>query len=127
MTRERSLGEIMNQTEDEFRRAVQEYATRRGWLVHHQRPAMTKRGVWVSAIEGDRGFPDCVFVRTGIEVVVEFKGYRGRLTADQKTWLSAYGACLPSSVTMGFRHITDDRYVAVWTPDDWPEIERVLR
>lgn len=115
-------------TEDQFRRAVQDYATLRGWLVHHQRPAMRRSGHWSSAIEGDPGFPDCVFVRSGVVLFVEFKSGKGRATDGQRDWLAAISACTPGDVDGRFRHFAAEGNLmaAVWRPTDWDEIEKIL-
>ena len=51
-------------TESEFQSQVIEIAKYRGWKVMHQRPAMIRTGRWVTAIEGDAGFPDLVLARS---------------------------------------------------------------
>lgn len=73
--------------EDQFLRAVVELARWAKWRVHHQRPAMTKRG-WRSAIQGDSGWPDLVLVRGGEIIVAELKSEKGLLSGYQERWLS---------------------------------------
>ncbi len=113
-------------SEDEFRQAVQQYATLRGWLVHHQRPGRTADG-WRSSISGHAGFPDLVMVRSCITVIAELKTQRGRLRQTQKDWLAAWEVCTPGDVDERFRVYNESLIVAVWRPTDWPEIERTLK
>lgn len=111
-------------TEDAFRRAVQEYAKLRGWLYWHQRPARTVDG-WRSAGEGDKGFPDVVFARDGVVLIVEFKSAKGRVSDDQRAWLEALGG--EAWVRSADGWVAAGRYVGVWRPSDWDHIEEVLR
>lgn len=100
-------------TEDEFLGQVIELAMRRGWLVHHQRPARTAQG-WRSAIQGHAGFPDLVLVhltqRRALFVELKMPG-RG-LTGMQQAWQEAFEA---AGLT-----------ACLWTPNDWSAIEREL-
>lgn len=86
-----------------------------GWLVHHQRPARKADGGWVSAIAGDKGFPDLVLAKKGRMLLAELKTGKARLSADQKVWRDALtgesGIC----------------YFHVWRPEDWDEIVKALR
>lgn len=56
----------------------------RGWKAHHVRES---RGV----LMGDEGFPDWVFARNGVVLVVELKAEDGKLTLAQEVWLSTLG------------------------------------
>jgi hypothetical protein len=97
-------------TEAEFMAAVIDYAHLTGWLVHHCRPARGANG-WSTPIQGDAGFPDLVLARWGHLVLVELKRARPRplsVPAAQLAWLKAGDG-------------------VIWSPEDWPEIERVLR
>jgi hypothetical protein len=76
-------------TEEDVQRVIVETAQWKGWLVHHLRPARTKKG-WRTAIIGDPGFPDLVLARPGrITFFIECKGPRGRFEAGQRAWRSA--------------------------------------
>lgn len=100
-------------TEADFTTTVIQMAQALGWRVAHFRPARTQTG-WRTAVSGDgKGFPDLVMIRNGALIVAELKMPKGRLTPEQKDWLSA------------FEGIGCGR-VKVWTPEDWPEIERLL-
>lgn len=78
---------------------------------------MVRNGEWVTAVQGDNGFPDLVMVRESGEprlIVAELKVGKRKPTADQERWLA------------GFRRAGVEAYL--WThPQDWPEIERTLR
>ena len=104
-------------TEDAFLRQVIELAKLRHWLIHHCRPARTKKG-WATPIQGDAGFPDLVLVREGRLLFVELKAQKGRVTPDQRIWL----ALLKDQA--GFHQGTG---VYLWKPSDWAQIEEVLR
>lgn len=54
----------------------------------------------------ERGFPDCVIVGSRGVLWRELKTERGRLTADQRTWLD--------------RLTEAGGDVGVWRPSDWP-------
>lgn len=62
-----------------------------GFLVFHQRPALTKDGGYVSAVDYNGvGFPDLVAIRPGAPVIlVEVKSAVGKLSKDQQDWLHA--------------------------------------
>ena len=84
-----------------------------GWRVAHFRPARTATG-WRTAVQGDgKGFPDLVMIRNGALIVAELKMPGGKPTQEQIEWLKAF-----DSIGCG--------RVNTWTPDDWPEIERML-
>ena len=96
-------------TEAMFQVQVIEYAKLRGWRVAHFRPAMNRRGVWATPIQGDPGFPDLVMARDGAVIVAELKSEKGKETAMQASWRQALvGSYL-------------------WRPSDWDEIEDLLR
>ena len=102
-------------TEAMFQVQVIEYAKLRGWRVAHFRPAMNRRGVWATQMQGDPGFPDLVLAREGQVVFAELKSKRGKVTPDQQAWRWALGAGRPGCSA----HI--------WRPNDCSQIERVLR
>ena len=84
------------------------------WKVAHFRPAMTKRGKWVTAVQGDgAGFPDLVLIRDSRPIFAELKSAKGKLTAGQEAWLKA-------ASNAGIE-------VYTWRPRDIDVIERILR
>jgi len=99
-------------TERDFTAQVVELAGWLGWKVCHFRPARTKRG-WVTAILGDKGFPDCVFSRRERVIFAELKVGKGKLTKDQVAWLESLKRAPVE--------------VYIWRPNDIEEIERILR
>jgi hypothetical protein len=99
-------------TESEFLDQVLQYAKLRGWRSAHFRPAKTIDG-WRTPVSGDgKGFPDLLLVRGDRVIVAELKVGKNKLTLEQIAWLAAFkGANIPAFV---------------WTPGEWPEIERTL-
>jgi hypothetical protein len=102
------------QREKDFQRAVIDLARLTGWRVHHTRPALTRRGRWLTPIQGDAGFPDLVLVRAGRVIFAELKRVGGKPTAEQQAWLEALQACAGVEVYL-------------WTPDDWEAIIDALQ
>jgi len=85
------------------------------WRVAHFRPAMTKRGRWITAVQGDgAGFPDLVLVRNGSLIFAELKSAKGKIAPEQTEWLKSL-MCAPGI----------DVYV--WRPHEINEIEKVLK
>ena len=73
--------------------AVISVARMKGWLIHHDLPAMNRRGRWATHVEGDVGFPDLVLLSPhhGQLIFVELKSEKGRTTSSQDNWLDALG------------------------------------
>ena len=71
--------------------AVINVARMKGWLIHHDLPAINRRGRWATHIEGDVGFPDLVLLSPhhGQLLFVELKSEKGRTTSSQDNWLGA--------------------------------------
>lgn len=84
------------------------------WRTAHFRPAMTKRGRWVTAVQGDgAGFPDLVLSRRERLIFAELKTSRGKTSPAQDEWLkSIQGAPVE---------------VYLWRPAMIEEIEKLLR
>lgn len=99
-----------HETENQFLAAVLEYAALQGWRCFHARPARTEKG-WRTAGQGNgaKGFPDLVMARNGAVIFAELKSARGHLSASQRRWMVE----LPQ--------------VYIWRPQDWDEIEQLLR
>jgi hypothetical protein len=101
------------QSEDRFLGQVLTLAKLLGWRVVHFRPGRTRRG-WATPVQGDGlGFPDLLFLRAKTCFVAELKRAGGKPTEAQVEWLEAFRAA--------------DIAAYLWTPDAWPEIERVLQ
>ena len=103
----------MGMLEAQFKNSVIEIATRYGWLVHHDLPAMNSRGKWATHIQGDSGFPDLVLLNSkGVLVFAELKTDTGRLSKQQEQWLDRLdlSACI----------------VQVWRPNQMPVIIKFL-
>ena len=100
-------------TEAQFLAQVIQLAKLRSWRVAHFRPAMTRTGRWVTAVQGDgKGFPDLLLLRGKTQIVCELKvGNRG-LTEEQQEWIAAFQET-------GVR-------AYCWRPSDWDSIEWIL-
>ena len=96
-------------TEDQWKQRVIDTAKCYGWLVQHTRPARTTQG-WRTPIQGHAGFPDLVLCRKHQLLVVELKSDTGKLTREQRTWLSELGP-----------------FGRLWRPADWSEVLEELR
>lgn len=105
-------------SETEFLNLVVEYATIRGWLVHHDRPAMNRAGDYRTAMQGDAGFPDLVLARYGRVVFAELKSKTGKPTPAQSRWADHL------NYPLGFETAFD---YYLWRPEAWPTIERLLK
>ena len=102
------------QREKEFQRAVIEYAKMMGWRVHHTLPAITQSGRWITPVQGDMGFPDLVLCRPPRLVLAELKRAGGKVSPQQREWLSALQACAGVECY-------------VWYPSDWDTIMHTLK
>ena len=60
------------------------------------------------------GFPDLVIIKEGRQIVAELKVGKDNLSAEQYFWL------------LEFKKVKNTE-VYVWWPNDWDEIERVIR
>lgn len=105
--------------EEEFQRAVIDYARLHGWLVAHFRPVRVQRkngSVYFEtpAAADGKGFPDLVLLREKRLIVAELKVGSNKPSPEQEKWLAAFGKL---SVVQTF----------VWRPESWPQIEELLR
>ena len=107
-------------TESEFQRQVIQLAVLCGWRVHHVRPARVRvrgRDVYRTPVQGHKGFPDLVLARRGRVIAAELKAGRGQLSEDQVLWRDAMSGG-QSAEYAGWK---------LWRPEDWADIERILR
>lgn len=107
---------MLEVSERQLQDAVITLARALGYLVHHTRPALNRRGRWSTPISGHPGFPDLVLVGDKRLLFVELKSDRGALTAWQEEWMARL---------RGVSAI--ETYV--WYPRDWRsgDIEQILR
>ena len=106
---------IMVITEQAFMQQVIDLARWYKWRVAHFRPAMTKQGRWVTAVQADGiGFPDLVMCRSTRLIFAELKSEKGKVTKEQTDWFFA---------------LTLVRFVEVhiWRPRDIDEIDDTLK
>ena len=92
------------QREREFQSQVLALAKQTSWASYHT----------FDSRRSQPGFPDLVLVKPGRLLFVELKTLRGKLTQEQRAWLSL----LANSVT-GVE-------VYEWRPADWAQIEWTL-
>lgn len=97
------LSAIPVQTERGFQQQVVACAHLFGWRVYHT----------YDSRRSGAGFPDLVLVRRPRVIFAELKAERGRLTEDQRAWLTALYGC------------SVERYL--WRPSDWRHVERILK
>lgn len=103
---------VLGGSEAQFQKAVIDLAHRLGWRVAHFRPAMNKRGQWMTAVQADgAGFPDLVLARDRI-VFVELKAPGKQLSNAQVEWAEAI-------------HKASGEFYC-FKPADWDEIEQTL-
>jgi hypothetical protein len=101
-------------SESTFTKQVIDLARWCGWRVAHFRPAMTKRGRWVTAVQGDgAGFPDLIMLRHNRRIMAELKSAKGKTSIEQAKWLEA-ARCA-------------DFEVYIWYPSHIDQIERILK
>ena len=98
--------------EEGFQDGVVEYAHLRGWRAAHFRHAWSARGYRTPVQYDGDGFPDLVLCRSPRLVIAELK-VGAAVSAKQRAWLDLLGEVPGVDVYL-------------WTPGDWPEIERVL-
>lgn len=111
-------------SEADLQRSIIELVHASGWLVHHTRPARTRKG-WRTPIQGDAGFCDLVLAKNGCIVFAELKSTRGRTSPEQQSWIRALdgmrvGSLLPGQARM-LRAVSDGGWVSIvaWRPADW--------
>lgn len=82
--------ESMNETD--LKSIVINLAKRASWMIHHDLPAMNRRGKWATHVEGNVGFPDLLLLSPhyGQVMVIELKAEKGKTTTSQDTWLDAF-------------------------------------
>lgn len=108
--------------EEPFQKLIIDLAHTLGWLVHHARPAPTRRRdargreKWVTPIQGDPGFPDLVLARRGRVIIAELKRRGQSPTAKQRAWLEQ----------LGLEKGIPDVELYVWRPADWLNIGKIL-
>lgn len=69
---------------------VIQLARMNGFRVQHSRPVQQKDGRWLTAIQGDAGFPDlCLAHRERGVLFIELKSDTGKLSPGQVMWQQA--------------------------------------
>ena len=101
-------------TERQWQDQILEAADKLGWYRHHDHDS--RKQDW----RADSGFPDLVLAKDGRIIFAELKTAKGRITPEQQAWLAHLGGNNPIGPSEGVE-------IYVWRPDDWPEVERVLK
>lgn len=97
--------------EKELQKAVVDHAHRMGWRVAHFRTSRTQSGGWATAVSADgKGFPDLVLVRAGRLLFIELKRKGGRLSEEQRKWLTALEVVSMHNALVEME---------IWDPSDW--------
>lgn len=127
----------LKQDERAFQTAVIDLARACRWRVahfHDSRRAVHNRNTGQTTLVGDKdatGFPDLVLVRAPFELIfAELKSDTGRTRPEQAAWLgdlSAVASLIADLHAHGRMPGKPTVNVYLWTPDQWPEIERRLR
>ena len=87
-----------------------------GWRVHGERTVQTSKGVHLTAIKGDRGFPDLVLVKGPTLLFVELKRDKtGKIGPGQQEWVDALDA------------VPGVRAMFVWVPSDQDRFIKALQ
>ncbi len=106
-------------TEQSFTTELLKWAKTYGWRCFHVR---NSGHAGMTAVQGDKGFPDLVLVKPPRLIFAELKIGKKKPTPEQQAWLDAlaensgdvYG--MPSNAVETF----------VWRPEDWSSILAVL-
>ena len=83
---------MINITEKDFMRQVEDLLKVLHWHWTHFRPARTEHG-WRTAITGHKGFVDYVAVKEKRCLFIELKSENGKLTPSQEEWAELLKAC----------------------------------
>lgn len=103
-----------------------------GWRWTHFRTAMTKRGNHVTALAGNKGFPDLIAVRGPRCLFAELKREGGQLESEQAAWMAAIQGCRAHRCDCGTETYFGGGELPefyLWRPSDWlsGEIARMLQ
>lgn len=91
-------------TEKQLQVSVVQLAKMTGWKVYHT----------FDSRRSQAGFPDLVLVKGDRLIFAELKRERGRPTPEQSEWLNELS-------------MVEEVEAYIWRPQDWNEIEQVLR
>lgn len=101
-------------SETDYQKRITDYATVRGWLWVHFRPARTEKG-WRTAVSGPLGvgWLDLFLIRPPRLAVIEVKTQTGPISAAQKAVLALFDQ-IPGVDAMVAR------------PSDWDRVQELL-
>lgn len=112
------MKDAYRESEDDFQKAIIDYAKLMGWRIHHSRPGWTSKG-WRTSIQGHPGFPDLEMVRRladgeTVAIMAELKSKYGKLSKEQATWLDILKE-------------VKGLFTFLWRPTDWDDIVTILQ
>ena len=106
--------------ESPFQAKIIRYARKHGWRVCHFHQSIVGQDslgnpIWATAVSGDAdGFPDLILVKPGRQpIFAECKRVLTNPSEKQWAWLDLL--------------IAAGQIAVVWKPDQWTEIQAVLR
>ena len=105
--------------EKDFQQSIIEYAELCGWFVYHV--ARVKRQLRAAT---SVGYPDLTLLRGSQMIFAELKVGNNRLTEDQRRWMDRFNYFF-HDIYLSSKAFRGGVYV--WRPEDWPEIERILK
>ena len=88
---DRKLAKAM--TEAELQREVNKRLRANGWRFAHFRTAITSKGAYVTAMNGNKGFPDVIAIRGHRLLFAELKKQGKNLEPEQAEWRDALEGC----------------------------------
>lgn len=80
---------IPSSSEHDYQDAIVDLAHLHGYIVFHQRPALTSKGYRSTTEYDGEGFPDLILLG-GCVLAVELKSERGAVTPLQDAWLQRF-------------------------------------
>lgn len=124
-------------SESAFDQEVVNVAAGLGWTrtCHVETVTMKGRGAgrYITKTPAAAGFPDRVFVKGGLEIVVELKDERNSPSDDQRAWLTEWSGFSPAdrwasrAMVPTFAVAGGIRYVGLWRPRHWSHIVTVFQ
>lgn len=108
-------------SEERFLQQIIKAAQLTSWKVAHFRPAMTRRGKWVTAGQGDaKGYPDLTLIHPakGRLIFAELKTETGKISDAQHFWIDALRTVQEKNLTVR---------VCILRPSDFADFSKELQ
>ncbi len=90
-----------------------------GWRFTHFRTAITSKGAYVTALAGDKGFPDVIAIRGSRLLFAELKREQGKLEPEQEVWADAIRGCMVDVIVDLHTLRRDGPEYHLWRPSNW--------